>query len=88
MENEIQTLSWPVLLFAGALAGVNGWLATFAFDVVKTRVQSVDLHTLPSMPGSKSEPHPYRNTISTIINSHRAEGFSVFFRGLSPTLLR
>ncbi|EJD00003.1 carnitine/acyl carnitine carrier [Fomitiporia mediterranea MF3/22] len=81
VENEMDSLSWPVLLFAGALAGVNGWLVTFAFDVVKTRVQSVDRFTSPSS-------HPYRNTVSTIINSYRSEGLGVFFRGLSPTLLR
>ncbi|KAL0954072.1 hypothetical protein HGRIS_005222 [Hohenbuehelia grisea] len=32
--------------------------------------------------------NPYRSTLSTIINSYRAEGISVFFRGLIPTLVR
>ncbi|KAH7910471.1 carnitine/acyl carnitine carrier [Hygrophoropsis aurantiaca] len=46
-------IPWPALLFAGAMAGVIGWLATFPFDVVKTRIQSCDYtpvehrHTLP-----------------------------------------
>lgn len=79
VENEAGHLSWSVLLLAGALAGINGWLPTFAFDVIKTRVQSVDRHDRSS---------PYRTTISTIINSYRAEGLSVFFRGLAPTLIR
>lgn len=30
----------------------------------------------------------YRTTLSTIVNSYRAEGISVFYRGLSPTLIR
>jgi len=38
-EHEITTLSIPRLLLAGGLAGVAGWTSTFAFDVVKTRVQ-------------------------------------------------
>jgi len=42
VEGDRGRLAWPALLFAGALAGVMGWLSTFAFDVVKTRVQSVD----------------------------------------------
>lgn len=33
-------------------------------------------------------PHPYATTYSTIVNSYRAEGITVFFRGISPTLLR
>ena len=77
-ESEIRTLTWPALLLAGGLAGVNGWLATFAFDVVKTRMQSVEYH--PS--------HPCRSVMSTIVSSHRAEGWRVFFRGLSPTIIR
>lgn len=32
--------------------------------------------------------NPYRTTLSTIVNSYRAEGKHVFFRGLAPTLLR
>jgi solute carrier family 25 carnitine/acylcarnitine transporter 20/29 len=31
---------------------------------------------------------PYRTTLSTIVNSYQAEGISVFYRGLSPTLIR
>ena len=82
VENEIDTLSWPVLLFAGALAGVNGWLATFPFDVVKTRVQSIDWLR------EDGASHPYRNTFSTFVNSYRSDGLKVFFRGLNPTIIR
>ncbi|KAH8104278.1 carnitine/acyl carnitine carrier [Phellopilus nigrolimitatus] len=92
VESEAGALSWPVLLFAGALAGVNGWFTTFMFDVVKTRMQSVDRR--PGSPelhaasrGGRSS-HPYRTTLSTIVHSYRTEGMSVFFRGLSPTLIR
>ena len=71
--------SYPVLLLAGALAGVASWIVTFPFDVIKTRVQS----TL-----SPTADNPYRSTISTMINSYRREGLRVFFHGLKPTLIR
>lgn len=32
--------------------------------------------------------NPYRTTLSTIVNSYRAEGRGVFYRGLAPTLIR
>ncbi|KAL5513443.1 hypothetical protein ACEPAH_3842 [Sanghuangporus vaninii] len=82
-EKDMVTLSWPALLFSGALAGVTGWIATFPFDVVKTRVQSVDRSSEKDRAS-----HPYRNTLSTIINSYRSEGVACFFRGLTPTIIR
>ncbi|KAA1470274.1 mitochondrial carrier [Dentipellis sp. KUC8613] len=109
------TLSWPRLLLAGGVAGIAGWVFTFPFDVVKTRVQSSADGSLPasasstpastsftahagsaravnsSTPGepSTSAPaRPYRNTLSTIAASYRAEGARVFVRGLAPTLIR
>lgn len=71
--------SYPALLLAGGMAGVASWLVTFPFDVIKTRVQS----TLAPAPDS-----PYRNVMSTIVNSYRMEGPGVFFKGLKPTLIR
>ncbi|TFK48487.1 mitochondrial carrier [Heliocybe sulcata] len=101
---EAPTLTWPVLLLAGAVAGIAGWLATFPFDVVKTRVQSMFGEPIPTSSAAESTrllspspehplevrlaPNPYRNTLSTIVHSYRMEGLSVFFRGLSPTLIR
>ena len=79
VESTLATHSLPALLAAGGMAGVAGWVATFPFDVVKTRVQSTPT----------GEPNnPYRTTWSTIVNSYRAEGVGVFFRGLAPTLIR
>ena len=79
---------------AGALAGISGWLATFMFDVVKTRVQSVEYNGPPpgtiaiGSPIMTGTGNPYRTTWSTLINSYHAEGTTFFFRGLTPTLLR
>lgn len=100
VENDINKLSWPVLLLAGGVAGVVGWLATFPFDVVKTRVQGsyIDLEVpaTPATPLLDRSPsghkidslHPFRNTLSTIVYSYKTEGINVFFRGLGPTLIR
>ncbi|CDO74751.1 hypothetical protein BN946_scf184411.g8 [Trametes cinnabarina] len=71
--------SLVALLTAGGMAGIAGWVVTFPFDVVKTRIQS----TAAAAPNN-----PYRNTWSTIVASYRAEGLGVFFRGLAPTLVR
>ena len=70
---------WLATLVAGGLAGIAGWVVTFPFDVIKTRVQSTF---------SRSPSNPYRNTWSTTVASYRAEGLPVFFRGLAPTLIR
>ena len=73
------TTPWLATLAAGGLAGIAGWVVTFPFDVIKTRVQSTF---------SKSPANPYRNTWSTTVASYRAEGVQGFFRGLAPTLIR
>ena len=36
------SLAWPLLMCAGGFAGVASWFSTFPFDVIKTRVQSID----------------------------------------------
>jgi len=101
-KSEIATLPWLVLLFAGGLAGVVGWVATFPLDVVKTRIQSSQPIFVSALPLLEPEPltisnlpapamkdiNPYRSISSTIINSYHTEGLKVFFRGLSPTLIR
>ncbi|KAH7920911.1 carnitine/acyl carnitine carrier [Leucogyrophana mollusca] len=101
-DSDATSIPWPALIVAGGVAGVIGWLATFPLDVVKTRIQSSDYtpsenrQTLPlrlplngtDATVSRFPDNPYRTTVSTIINSYRAEGFGVFFRGLAPTLIR
>jgi len=68
-----QDISWPRLMFAGGVAGVTGWLATFGLDVVKTRIQANS---------SKRRIWP------VVLRAYQAEGLGVFFIGLAPTLIR
>jgi solute carrier family 25 (mitochondrial carnitine/acylcarnitine transporter), member 20/29 len=75
------TTPWPALVFAGGVAGVAGWLVTFPFDVIKTRMQASGLL-------HDSSNRKYRSMLSTIVASYREGGTRVFFRGLAPTLLR
>ncbi|KAI0364562.1 mitochondrial carrier [Pilatotrama ljubarskyi] len=77
--SNLASHSIAALLAAGGMAGIAGWVVTFPFDVVKTRMQS----TAAAAPNN-----PYRTTWSTIVASYRAEGLRVFFRGLAPTLMR
>ena len=77
-DTSLATHSWSTLLLAGGLAGIAGWVVTFPFDVVKTRVQGT----------FATKENPYRSTLSTIVWSYRQEGLGVFFRGLMPTIIR
>ncbi|KAI9307657.1 mitochondrial carrier domain-containing protein [Cunninghamella echinulata] len=62
------------VILAGGMAGIGAWCSTYAADVVKTRIQS--------------EPHRYKNTLDCFKQCYREEGWRVFFRGLSPTIVR
>lgn len=78
------------------------WTVTFPLDVVKTRIQGSQPTLVPTVlpdaqsptPLLRQEPlelqdvNPYRTIFSTIVHSYQTEGIQVFFKGLSPTLLR
>ncbi|XP_006461713.1 hypothetical protein AGABI2DRAFT_118570 [Agaricus bisporus var. bisporus H97] len=95
-----EELSWSVLLLAGGVAGLAGWLATFPFDVIKTRIQGSSVETQgvcsttsllsgdPHSPHNLGKTNPFRSTLSTALYSYKTEGYQVFFRGLMPTLIR
>ncbi|THH16686.1 hypothetical protein EW146_g3997 [Bondarzewia mesenterica] len=96
--SDALALPFIPLLLAGGVAGIAGWVFTFPFDVVKTRMQTTFDGTVPPPPPNTStspspsnlsrDERPYRNTLSTIVNSYRAEGVRVFFRGFAPTIIR
>ncbi|TRM68390.1 mitochondrial carrier domain-containing protein [Schizophyllum amplum] len=96
---ETSRLSWPALLVAGGVAGIAGWVFTFPFDVVKTRMQSppqplVNPASAPFAAGAaapllpRPAIDPQRTTWSTVVHCYRTEGMGIFFRGLAPTLIR
>jgi len=64
---------WAPLL-AGGAAGILGWIATFPFDVLKTRLQA----------GASLGTSSWR----TAREMYAESGGRVFWRGLVPTLVR
>ncbi|ORE03830.1 mitochondrial carrier [Rhizopus microsporus var. microsporus] len=69
-----QELSGPRVVLAGGVAGIAAWCSTYFADVVKTRIQS--------------EPHRYKGFIDCMKCSYYEEGWRIFFKGLTPTILR
>ncbi|RCH94463.1 hypothetical protein CU097_002605 [Rhizopus azygosporus] len=69
-----QELSGPRVILAGGVAGIAAWCSTYFADVVKTRIQS--------------EPHRYKGFIDCMKCSYYEEGWRIFFKGLTPTILR
>ncbi|KAI8637083.1 mitochondrial carrier domain-containing protein [Parasitella parasitica] len=74
INNDTYELSGPKIILAGGSAGIVAWCSTYFADVVKTRIQS--------------EPERYKGFIDCIKRSYRHEGWRIFFRGLTPTILR
>ncbi|GAN03789.1 mitochondrial carnitine/acylcarnitine carrier protein CACL [Mucor ambiguus] len=74
INNSTYELSGPKVILAGGSAGIVAWCSTYFADVVKTRIQS--------------EPERYKGFIDCIKRSYQNEGWRIFFRGLTPTILR
>ncbi|KAF1797438.1 mitochondrial carrier domain-containing protein [Mucor lusitanicus] len=74
INNSTYELSGPKVILAGGSAGIVAWCSTYFADVVKTRIQS--------------EPERYKGFVDCIKSSYRNEGWRIFFRGLTPTILR
>lgn len=70
--------SWQVLA-AGGSGGFCYWLATYPLDVIKTSMQTDSI--------VKSE-RTFRNIVHCASSLYRSGGFSAFFRGISPCLMR
>ncbi|XP_035534843.1 mitochondrial basic amino acids transporter [Morone saxatilis] len=66
------------LLFAGGMAGIASWLSTYPVDVIKSRLQADGVGGV----------HQYSSIADCVRQSVRREGYMVFTRGLTSTLLR
>lgn len=60
-------------LLAGGLAGTFAWFSCYPIDVVKTRLQTSTT---------------YSGIVDCFTRSFREEGIKVFFKGLTPALMR
>lgn len=69
-------------LVAGAAAGIIGWIATFPFDVLKTRLQAAT--TGPGVDVDVGLGTSWR----TARKMYAESGGRVFWRGIVPTLVR
>ena len=69
--------SWKIA-FYGGLAGEALWLASYPFDVVKSKMQSDGF-------GEKMR---YKGMNDCFRQTYRAEGLRGFWKGIGPTLLR
>ncbi|TXT10979.1 hypothetical protein VHUM_01730 [Vanrija humicola] len=79
-EAELHSgLSWAELMTAGGAAGVAAWVATFPFDVIKTRIQDAAY-------SGKGVKVPGMWTVAR--QSVQKEGWRVLFAGLWPTIVR
>lgn len=65
-------------IFAGGLAGMLSWTATFPMDVVKSRIQA---------DGNEGK-FVYKDSIDCFVKSYRSGGIRSLYTGLGPSLLR
>ncbi|XP_069772539.1 mitochondrial basic amino acids transporter isoform X3 [Narcine bancroftii] len=68
----------PKLLFSGGMSGITSWISTYPIDVIKSRLQADGV-------GGKNQ---YNGIMDCVRQSYRKEGWQVFSRGLTSTLLR
>lgn len=68
----------PKLLFAGGMSGIASWLSTYPVDVIKSRLQADGVGGV----------NKYSGIMDCVRQSVQKEGYRVFTRGLTSTLLR
>jgi len=74
-------------LVAGGVAGLMSWSSTMPIDVVKSRFQS-DNPVDRASSGTGRMAARYSGVVDCAVHSWRAEGVSVFYRGLPVTCMR
>ena len=68
----------PKLLFAGGMSGIASWISTYPVDVIKSRLQADGVGGV----------YQYSSIADCVRQSVKKEGYMVFTRGLTSTLLR
>ncbi|XP_043839646.1 mitochondrial basic amino acids transporter [Dromiciops gliroides] len=68
----------PKLLLAGGMSGIVSWLSTYPVDVIKSRLQADGVRGVQQ----------YSGILDCVCKSYQVEGWRVFTRGLTSTLLR
>uniref|UniRef100_A0A3B5LGJ0 Uncharacterized protein n=1 Tax=Xiphophorus couchianus TaxID=32473 RepID=A0A3B5LGJ0_9TELE len=68
----------PKLLFSGGMAGIASWIVTYPADVIKSRLQADGVGRV----------NQYSSIADCVRQSVRKEGYMVFTRGLTSTVLR
>ncbi|XP_038632852.1 mitochondrial basic amino acids transporter [Scyliorhinus canicula] len=68
----------PKLLFAGGMSGIASWISTYPIDVIKSRLQADGVGGI----------NQYNSIWDCVLQSYKKEGWQVFARGLTSTLLR
>ena len=74
-RKDISTLK---IAFYGGLAGEALWIASYPFDVIKSKMQTDGFGT----------DQKYKTMRSAFAKTWRAEGARGFWKGIGPTLLR
>ncbi|KAI9345972.1 mitochondrial carrier domain-containing protein [Pilaira anomala] len=86
LEVKFDDSAWKLLL-AGGMAGTMSWASIYPIDVVKSRLQMQQNQKHVDSTSLLND-RPYASIKDCVVRSYKAEGPSVFFRGLWPTLLR
>uniref|UniRef100_A0A096LWZ2 Mitochondrial basic amino acids transporter n=1 Tax=Poecilia formosa TaxID=48698 RepID=A0A096LWZ2_POEFO len=68
----------PKLLFSGGMAGITSWIVTYPADVIKSRLQADGVGGV----------NQYNGIADCVRHSVRKEGYMVFTRGLTSTVMR
>jgi solute carrier family 25 carnitine/acylcarnitine transporter 20/29 len=78
-ESSIDDLGVSWLSLAGGMTGCVVWIASYPFDIVKTKLQTDGIST------NRLE---YKGTWDCMKKLYRTSGIRVFYKGLSPCLIR